>query len=282
MSTMAESAATPPSECGLSEAKTPLIWSGCTHPGRYRPNNEDAFLALTFDANEVRYLGKSGKGVLDDADYIFAVSDGMGGANSGEFASRIATQAITRQLPRSFRAGEPSIATALTNLYLAIHAEMLMHSRSYEECRGMGATLSLGWFMPGAMHFAHIGDSRIYHLPSGGELRQLTHDHSYAGWLYRQGKLNERELRTHPRRSLLMQALGAGNQFLQPQISSVPCGPGDRFLLCSDGVIDGIWDHALAKHLRSPRPAETLGEHFVQTAIEEGSRDNVTAMVITL
>ncbi len=270
-----------PTKASREPYPSSFSWSASTNKGRFRPNNEDAFLALTFDAHEVRYLGKIGEGELVAADYVFAVSDGMGGANSGEFASRIATQAITRLLPRSFRASEATIAATLTTLYLAIHAEMTLHSRCYEECRGMGATLSLGWFMPGAMHFAHLGDSRIYHLPSNGELRQITHDHSHAGWLYREGKLNERELRTHPRRSILTQALGAGNQFINPQISQVPLAPGDKILFCSDGIIDGIWDHALARLLRSPSPAENLGERLVQTALDEGSRDNSTALVVT-
>jgi serine/threonine protein phosphatase PrpC len=107
----------------------------------------------------------------------------------------------------------------------------------------MGATLSLGWFTPGWMHFAHIGDSRIYWLPKGGKMKQLTDDHSHVGWMQRQGQLNERQARTHPRRSVLMQVLGAGRQYLEPQIGSVGCESGDRFLFCTDGVIDGIWDH---------------------------------------
>ena len=159
-----------------------LHWSALTDRGRFRANNEDAFLALAFDGHEVRYLGKTGQASLAGADYVFAVSDGMGGAKSGEFASRIAVDRITRLLPRAFRMSAAGLASGfndvLTELFLSIHADLLKLGSSYDECSGMGATLSLGWFTPEWMYFAHLGDSRIYYLPHSGGLTQLTHDHS--------------------------------------------------------------------------------------------------------
>ena len=130
-------------------------WSGMTHPGKVRANNEDTFLALNFDATEVRYLGKFGESTTDRGDYVFAVSDGMGGAKSGEFASKIATEKITRLLPLSFKQSAHQIAAGqtevLTELMHRIHDELIKLGRYYDECRGMGATLSLGWFTPSWM-----------------------------------------------------------------------------------------------------------------------------------
>ena len=259
-----------------------LHWSGMTHPGRVRQNNEDAFLALNFDAREVRYLGKIGEGSFNDGDFVFAVSDGMGGAKSGEFASKIATEKITRLLPKSYKQSAQHISAGqgdvLDELFDRIHDELLHLGRCYDECRGMGATLSLGWLTPGWLHFAHVGDSRIYWLPKNGKLKQLTEDHSHVGWLRRQGKINEREARSHPRRSILTQVLGAGQQFLEPQIGSVGCESGDRLLFCTDGVIDGIWEHALEDMLAAGSDARAFVEH----AVSESGRDNASALVVEL
>ena len=105
-----------------------LRWSGCTDKGRFRSNNEDSFLALTFDSREVRYLGKIGEGALANEDFVFAVSDGMGGAKSGEFASKIATDKITKLLPKSFKHSAQGLSAGfgdvLGELFDAIHKEL--------------------------------------------------------------------------------------------------------------------------------------------------------------
>src|SRR5206468_1914962 len=152
-----------------------LHWSGLTHRGHVRANNEDTFLALEFDGCEVHYLGKIGHATTAQKDFVFAVSDGMGGANSGEFASRITKDKIT----------------------------------------------------------------------------QLTHDHGHVGWLRRNHRIGEREAREHPMRNLLNQALGAEHQFIDPQFGALPCGPGDRFLLCSDGLTENLWDRQLDEIVRT-------------------------------
>jgi protein phosphatase len=275
-----------------SPAPAPEVqWSGITHVGRVRKNNEDTFLALAVDGHEVRYLGKTGQAALAGCDFIFAVSDGMGGAKSGEFASRIAVDRITRLFPKAFRLSATGMgmgfADVLAELVNQIHFDLLKLGYSYEECSGMGATLSLAWFAPEWMYFAHLGDSRIYYLPFDGPLTQVTHDHSHVGWLRRKGQLNEREARTHPRRNALQQALGAGHQFIEPHIGAVGHRPGDRFLICSDGLVDGLWDRQIEELLRSGVPpgllsARSHAQHLVEESVHSSGRDNTTAVVVEI
>ena len=265
-----------------------LRWFGWTDRGKVRPNNEDSFLGLQFDAKEVHHLGKHGEAELANMDFVFAVSDGMGGAHSGEYASRIAVEKITKLLPCSFlqsalglEAGRDDV---LAELFTQIHRALIYLGSSYEECAGMGATLSLAWFTPGWMYFGHIGDSRIYYLPAReGGIQQLSHDDTHVGWLLRQGKLNEREAREHPRRNVLQKALGGGNQFVDPQVGAVACEPGDIFLLCTDGLMEKLYDNHLIEILRAAKDVSAKAnpaQRLVIESLEKNCRDNTTALVI--
>jgi protein phosphatase len=273
-------------------APTPasLKWSGCTDRGKVRPNNEDAFLALGFDAFEVHRLRKSGEASSAKTDFAFAVSDGMGGALAGEYASRIAIEKITTMLPRSFKQSATGFVTdyddVLSELFGEVHKALAYLGASYEECDGMEATLTLCWFTPGWMHFGHIGDSRVYYLPHGEDkIKQLSHDDTHVGWLFRTGKINEREARTHPRRNVLQKALGGANQFVDPQLGAVAYEPGDIFLLCTDGLVEGLYDHHVVEILReaeSRRSRTSRAQRLVKEAVEKCGRDNTTALVIEI
>jgi len=262
-------------------------WSGLSDCGRVRKNNEDSFLGLRFDAHEAHLLGKLGEASLEKADLAFAVSDGMGGAMAGEFASRITVEKITRLMPPAFKQAATGLdagcTDVLTELFAQVHRALTSLGESYEECAGMGVTLSLCWFTPGRMYFGHIGDSRIYLLPAAGGLKQISEDDTYVGWLFRNGKLNEREARTHPRKNVLQKALGAGHQFVDPQVGAVAYESGDVFVLCTDGVIDGLFDSQLADCVRAPEPADAAlnpAQRLVKAALERSGRDNTTAVVI--
>lgn len=263
-----------------------LRWWAMTDKGRFRNNNEDAFLCVTFDAHQVYRLGKSGEGTFGRGDFVFAVSDGMGGAKAGEFASSIALDKITRLFPAAYRMGGRALRHdpqgLLKELFEQSHAEMLSMSFHYEECRGMGATLSLGWFAPGCLYYGHAGDTRIYHLPEGGSLRQVTEDHTHVAWLLRKGLISRSQARVHPARSRLEMVLGGNSRSVQPQIGSVSYEPGDRFLFCSDGINDGISDRIIEDMIRNPsaRAAQwTPAERLIHEA-GHASRDNMTAIVV--
>ncbi|MGC6456555.1 MAG: PP2C family protein-serine/threonine phosphatase [Coraliomargaritaceae bacterium] len=271
-----------------SAVATRVVWSAATDPGRFRKNNEDTFLSLILDGEGVFRLGKFGEAPLSQQDFVFAVSDGMGGANAGEFASRISVEQITRLMPRSFRLAAVGFSFGfqdiLGEVFDRIHSEITLLSQSYEELNGMGATLSLCWIRPGWMYFAHVGDSRIYHLPRDGGIHQLSEDHTHVGWMFREGQLTEREARQHEGRNALQQSLGGKNQHLSPQFGSIRYEPGDAFLLCTDGLVEGLWDKGMERIVRNPPPylEGRVGERLVREAVETDGRDNTTAMLVEL
>jgi protein phosphatase len=265
-----------------------LKWFGWTDRGKVRKNNEDSFLGLRFDSRERHHLGRIGEASTATMDFVFAVSDGMGGAMAGEFASRIAVEKITTLLPKSFHQSakglEAGFADVLEKLYDDIHRSLVFVGNSYAECAGMEATLSLCWFTPSWVYFAHIGDTRIYYLPAAERvLKQLSQDDTHVGWLLRTGQIGQYEARTHPRRNVLQKALGGGNQFVDPQVGAVGYEPGDIFLLCSDGLVEGLHDGHILDLLRptgAPHPDENPARRLVLEALANDGRDNITAMVI--
>ncbi len=266
-----------------------LRWSAATDIGKYRTNNEDQFVTMAFNTEELNYLAREGEVHFGDFDYVFAVSDGMGGEQSGEFASRFAIDNITRLLSRRFALTMAQtrfgIHECIDDLFQGIHRQLTQLGESYEAAKNMGATLSMVWYVQGWFYFGHIGDSRIYYLPQAGGMTQLTEDHTYVGWLRRQGQINERESRFHPRKNVLVQSLGSGNQFIHPQIGELCCQRGDRVLICSDGVIDGLWDRGIAELLNEPselRKGLNPAQRLVSAAVEESGRDNTTAVLLEI
>jgi PPM family protein phosphatase len=265
-----------------------LQWWGATDRGKIRSNNEDSFLGLQLDSREVHYLGRHGEASTETTDLVFAVSDGMGGATAGEFASRITVDRVTHLLQRSFKQSAVGIETyfadVFTTLFDQIHQSLTLVGESYAECFGMGATLSICWFTRSWMYFGHIGDSRVYYLPAQKRgIRQISHDDTHVGWLHRNGDITERQARTHPRRNALQKALGAGNQFVDPQVGAVAFESGDLFLLCTDGLVEGLYNDQILEILRPAealRPERNVAQCLVHASLESAGSDNTTALVI--
>ena len=227
-------------------------------------------------------------------DFAFCfVSDGMGGAKAGEYASRIAVEKIlsycrvpSRVPAAGMESGfEDLLAWELSGKFIA---RSLYLGGSYEECSGMEATLSLCWFTPGWLYFlGHIGDSRIYLFARrvAASSNSVTMTNFYVGWLFRNGKINEREARTHPRRNVLQKSLGGNNQFVDPQVGAIDGYEGRRpfSIVLEDGLVDGLYDERLeefpgAKQFLRKKvdPARCL----VEASLENSGRDNTTALVI--
>lgn len=256
-----------------------------TDKGRFRADNEDAFVLFTCQQGELILLGRNGGGSLGERDFVFAVSDGMGGANLGEHASRMVVEELKILIPRAYRAGvaglRPDYLGVLGQAIETTHGKINLEARSYAESTGMGATLTLAWLTDSAMHFAHVGDSRLYYLHDGA-CRQLTHDHTRAGALLRQGRINERQARNHPQRNILYQALGPNISNLDPQLGTVLTHPGDRFLLCSDGLTDGLWDRRLGQLLAQDKDCAEIVADMLNESLFQSGRDNITAIAFAL
>jgi len=272
-------------------------WSAMTHSGSFRSNHEDRFLAMLIDQRGVRYLGKDGQSNTRDADMLFAVADGMGGERSGELAGKIAIDNITKILPRAYLMTEQHIEESaphiLKGLFAAIHEELVTLGQWDSMCTNMGATLTLAWLHRSTVMYAHIGDTRLYHFRSSPDptvmgqsrlcMSQLSEDHTYVGWLRRTGKLNEREARSHPRKNVLSKALGAGNQFAEPQCGTFELKQNEKLVLCTDGITDGLWDRAVSDLVLEPESSMsdlTPAQRLVLTAVAESGKDNATAIVI--
>ncbi|MFO0014599.1 MAG: protein phosphatase 2C domain-containing protein [Planctomycetota bacterium] len=271
-----------------------ISWSAMSHPGNFRSNNEDRFLLMLADTCGVRYLGKNGTATSGEGDLIFAVADGMGGERSGELAGKIAIEQITRMMPTTYLLNDQhlieSSPTLLKSLFQSIHAELERLGSYDSACTNMGSTLTLVWIHRSIAMFAHIGDTRLYRIrppeaesASGYQLAQISEDHTFVGWLRRTGQINERQARFHPRKNVLSRALGAGHQFVEPHCGTLELRSGDRLILCSDGVIEGLWDHALMDLVLSPDSVQSSmapAQRLVMTAVSESGRDNATAIVV--
>lgn len=277
------------------ESGVSFRWSACSDPGTFRSNNEDRFLGVISNRHGIRYLGKVGSASTADCDTVFAVADGMGGERSGELAGKIATDELTRMLPKAQALNNRILAETypqiLKDLFQSIHRELDRIGFDVH-CRNMGSTFTVVWIHGRLVMYAHIGDTRLYRLVRAeGEstyplkMTQISEDHTFVGWLRRTGQINERQARFHPRKNVLSRALGASHQFVEPQIGSFTLTPGERLLLCTDGVIEGLWDHAirdLVCDMTSLYPSISAAERLVRTAVSESGRDNSTAIIVEL
>jgi len=226
-----------------------------TDPGRARRINEDSFFARA---------------------PLFAVADGVGGAQAGEVASHLAVEVIEQGLPE--RAG--SIEERLRELVSEANARIRALSRTDEQRAGMASTLTVAYVGEHELSVAHVGDSRLYRLRDG-TFERLTEDHSLVEELVRQGKLTPQEADEHPQRSIITRALGleAG---VESDSHTWPARDGDVYLLCSDGLTSMVAEEQVAGILGGAGSLPDAGRELVDAANAAGGRDNITVVLFRL
>ena len=233
-----------------------LAWGAATDPGRVRTGNEDAMVAEPM---------------------VFGVADGMGGHQAGEVASAIAATTLRERL----RHGAASVDLMVAAVVEA-NAAIFQGAHTNPDQRGMGTTLTALAAMPGAVParlvVANVGDSRTY-LLRDGRLRRVTVDHSYVQELVSTGHISEAEARTHPRRNIVTRALGI-EPTVKVDTTVQPLVKGDRYVLCSDGLVDEVEDNEITDLLLDHTDPQAAAEALVDAANAHGGRDNVTVVVV--
>jgi protein phosphatase len=223
--------------------------------GRKRRHNEDSYVV---------------------APPLFAVADGMGGAQAGEVASKLAAAALEETDPGSV-GGEERIGSLIQE------ANRRVYERAHSDpsTSGMGTTITVALVEGNRVAFGHVGDSRAY-LVRDGKLEQLTEDHSLVNELLKSGKLSPEEAETHPQRSVITRAVGTDPD-VDVDSFTIDALPGDVFLLCSDGLTDMVGDADILETVeRSPQDLDRVTKSLVSAANRSGGEDNITVVAFAI
>lgn len=274
----------PKMESGSSPST--MEWAATTRSGRKKPMNDDAWLAFASDINGANLLDHEGARSLAAHDLIFGVSDGMGGGNAGDVASSLLLEELSIIIPMTFKTAasglHPDYITHLEKAISAVHEAINMQARANDAHKGMAATLALAWFTPENLYFTNVGDSRIY-LHRDGETSMLTLDHTFAWKKLQRGEISERQFREHPRKSVLYQVIGGGKRQVKPTIAAFAYQPGDRFLICSDGLIDGLWEkHIHTGFIKNRDSTSDLASSLMERAATNDGRDDITLITLAV
>jgi protein phosphatase len=227
-----------------------------TDPGRRRRQNEDAFVREP---------------------PIFAVADGMGGAQAGEIASRLAAAAVRDPSEGAEEDGRERVV----NLIQEANRRVYERSAEDEAVSGMGTTMTVALVEDSGVWIGHVGDSRAY-FARDGALEQLTEDHSLVAELVRSGKLSPEEAEMHPQRSVITRALGTDPD-VDVDVFSVATEPGDLFMICSDGLTAMVADEAILEIIEQEREdLDRAATKLVEAANRGGGEDNITVVLFEI
>ncbi|MEZ4302531.1 MAG: protein phosphatase 2C domain-containing protein [Polyangiaceae bacterium] len=260
--------------------------SASTHPGNTRPVNEDHFLIANIRsaiqvvqasvrANE-HYFGH-------DCASLFVVADGMGGHAGGERASALAVVSmetfILQSLSELGPMRETCAASLLSASFRCADSAVFDAGRERISLTGMGTTMTAALVVGNEVFLGHAGDSRAY-LLRAGKLVRLTSDHTIASELLGKGILNTEEAEEHPLRNVVTNAIGGTVRGVTPDIRRFPARVGDKLLICTDGLSDVVSDEDLMRTLSEPNEPSLTSSRLVQAALDAGSKDNITALVV--
>jgi serine/threonine protein phosphatase PrpC len=239
-----------------------------TDVGRQRLNNEDSFIYWEPESDDD--FARKGR--------LAVIADGMGGYEGGQEASRLAVETVRCIYDRDFN-DDPQ-ATLVAGLRSA-HDTIQRYAVEHPQFAGMGTTCTAISIVNSRLHFAHIGDSRLYLLRAGATSR-LTRDHSYVGRLVESGIVRSEDAESHPQRHILTAALGSGREIV-PHTPEQPVllEEGDILILCTDGLWSVVGEAELVRIALAESPAEACLK-LVNAALARGGPDNVTVLVLRI
>ena len=237
----------------------------CSLLGNYRENNEDSI--------EVKQFPDLTVGV---------VADGMGGQAAGEIASRRAVEIVPRELRKNLTAqlNPDGVKTVTKRAIVQANEEIMAMGALDKDMKNMGTTVVMAvWRKGSEIYITGVGDSRAY-LIRGKRISQLTVDHSLAQALVEAKTISPAEAKDHRFRNVLWKYLGSKEVGDGPDVGVVPVQGGDRFLLCTDGLTGVVPDEQLASYVSEQADVQACAEGLGQLALDQGSRDNVSCIVI--
>lgn len=232
------------------------------------------------DTGKIRTLNEDSGGLFYNNDNLLAiVADGMGGHQAGEIASSMAVSYLKEQ----WKKVEIELNPAKTEEWLVENVQnankkLLEFAKTNPDCHGMGTTVVSVICTPNYVTLAHIGDSRIYLLNEDG-FSLLTEDHSLVNELVKNGQISKEEAEHHPRKHVLLRALGTEEQ-VEIDIRSISWEPNDVVLLCSDGLTNKVDEKVIQKTISSDSPIHSKAEELISLANQAGGDDNITLILI--
>ena len=252
-----------------------------TNKGRIRANNEDNFCLLDSfaqigDANEGCAYRKFSSGAFQ----VYAVCDGMGGADAGEIAAYTAVSELKKMAEANI-ADKKIFLEKIKSFLEETNRKCSEIKNADETAAGAGCTMSAACVVNNHIYIINSGDSRVY-LWSKNKLTQLTEDDTYPRLLYRQGQIAEEEIASHPQSHVLVQYVGmpSGHKF-DPYISPpLKIKKGDIYVICSDGLTDMADDGDISEILAKTGDVSNICKSLVNLALENGGNDNVTALAL--